>query len=124
MAVRVVGSPAGTMVAVMAFPLSHVDDESWGGGWPWHALCFSKWRCLDPDLEICSRHTCSWDLEVARGSDQAKALRFVIDFGDAHKRRFLLEDDVVVLVSVSRFWVKTIVHCGLASGDALHRFPS
>ena len=122
MAACMVGSPAGTMVAVVALPLMHVAEESGGGGWPWHALCFSKWRCLDPDLEICSRHTCSWDLEVARGSDQAKALRFVIDFGDAHKRRFLLEDDVVVLVSVSRFRVKTLAHYFRHGGQVLAPF--
>lgn len=53
-----------------------------------------------------------------------KALRFGADDGDARGRRFLPEVVVEVLLSVSGFRVKTLVHSGLGSGDALRRFPS
>jgi hypothetical protein len=51
-------------------------------------------------------------------SCRVKAPRFGTDGDGACGRRFLLGDVVVVLLSVSRFRVKTPVHVGLGSGDA------
>ena len=55
---------------------------------------------------------------VTRWSCRAKALRFVADDSDARGRRYLLEDVVVVLLSVFGFLVKTYVCSGLGKGDA------
>jgi hypothetical protein len=66
----------------------------------------------------------SGDLVVARVSCRAKALRFGADDGDARGRRSLREDVVVVLLSVPRFRVKTLVYFGLGSGGASRRLPS
>lgn len=55
---------------------------------------------------------------MVRGSNRAKAPRFVIDGGDTCGRRYLLEDFVVVLLIVLGFWVKTFVLFRLESGDA------
>lgn len=47
-----------------------------------------------------------------------KTLRFVADDDDARGRRSLLEDVVVVILSVSGFRMKIFVQCGLGSDDA------
>lgn len=51
-AVRMVGSPAGAMLVVVAFPLCRVGSERWSGGWLVRALCLWQWRRPNPDLEF------------------------------------------------------------------------
>ena len=63
-------------------------------------------------------------LVVTRGSYRAKSPRFGADGGDACVRHYLLEEVVLVLISVSEFLVKTFVRCGLGSSDAQRRSPS
>ncbi|KAE8806393.1 hypothetical protein D1007_17446 [Hordeum vulgare] len=103
MEVRMVGSLTGTIAARIALPLGRVaarDDAAGGSG----ALAVDddgrapirKWKLYAPPA-------CPEDLMVTRGSCQAKAPRFVADDGDACGRHYLLEDVVMVLLSVSEF---------------------
>ncbi|KAE8798554.1 Expansin-B2 [Hordeum vulgare] len=118
MAVDMVGSPAGTMAAGMHYLLvvwvergdvaggSDVLSDSGSSRAP-----IRIWMFFAP-------RACPGDLVVTRGSCRAKGPRFVADDGDACGHRYLLEDVVMVFLSVSEFWVKTSVYCRLGNGDA------
>jgi hypothetical protein len=79
------------------------------GGWLGQVTGLRQWRRPDLELGIWTRHASLEDLMVAWGSYRAKALRLVADDGDARGRRYLLEDVVVVLLSMPGFRVKTLV---------------
>ncbi|XP_037442135.1 dirigent protein 21-like [Triticum dicoccoides] len=91
---------------------------------PYNSSMLENWRHPDPYLGIGPHRACPEDLMVTRWSCRAKAPHFVADDGDARRRRSLPEDVVVVLLFVSGFPVKTLVHGGLGSCVASRRFPS
>lgn len=62
-----------------------------------------------PDVKAGAHRGCHGCLVVARVSSRVKAPRFGTDDGDTRWCRYPLEDDVVVLLSVSKFRVKTLV---------------
>lgn len=114
------GFPAGSMAAVVVMLLGRPGGEGCSGGWSGHSFCLWQWWC--PDLVAGSRRDWSRCLLVARVSGRAKAPRFGADGGGICGCRYLLEDVVVVLLSVASLRVKTPVLLGSAA--ALLSFPS
>ena len=64
--VRMGGSIAGTMAAVVVIPLRHLDEKWSSGGKLGHALCLRHWRCPYLYLEADARHRCLGRLVVAQ----------------------------------------------------------
>ena len=107
MAVRMVGSPAGTMAAVMAFSLGCVGGERCCGGWPWRLLCCGSegaqiwlWRSwLRSSGRLCY-------FFVPQGNNRVKALCFIAGSDGVLGYYFPLED-IVAVSPLQRFRVKT-----------------
>lgn len=89
------GFLAGSMAAVVAMLLDHLGNKEWSGRWFGRTFCY-----LGTDLEASSSRDCSGCLVLARVSYQVKALRVGADADDISGCRYLLEDVIVVLLSV------------------------
>lgn len=117
MAVRMVGSSAGIMrrwwLCLWVVWATRCVAAGGSGSLPVDGVGDAQIRSWRPALDgVALGALLAWV------SCRAKALRFGADVGDTRGCRSPLEDDVVVLLSVPEFRMKTFVRLGLDSGDA------
>ena len=117
-----IGSPAGLVAAAVATPLGRMGSERSSGRWLGCPLVGrARIRVRESELAV---SVLGLPLDTGDRAAERNLRAFGADDGDARGRHYLLEDVVVVLLSVSGLRVNTHVHSGLDIGDALRRSPS